>query len=213
MRTVTPPSLRRLGSAEPGDDRRRRRPLGGPIFEAPEAPGVTERDRIFRRGLVLADALAAALALVVGVSVIGDDALRPAAALFIPLAVLVSKAIGLYDRDELLLRKSTLDEVPALLEVATAFTLLVWLLSPLLLDGTVGRGQALGLWTLLVVTGVGARFAVRELACRTAPAERCLLVADQGVIHRLIGHLVEGPDLGVEIVGCIEIDDAYDLES
>src|SRR4051794_1215775 len=126
MRTVTPSPLRRLGPAEPAHGRRRRRSLGGPIFEAPEAPGVNERDRVFRRGLVLADALAAALALVVGVSVIGDDALRPAAALFVPLAVLVSKAIGLYDRDELLLHKTTLDDVPSLVQLSTAYTLLVW---------------------------------------------------------------------------------------
>src|SRR3954449_3639072 len=159
MRTVTPPSLRRLGSAEPGDDRRRRRPLGGRIFEAPEAPGVNERDRIFRRGLVLADALAAALALVVGVSVIGDDALRPAAALFVVLAVLVSKAIGLYDRDELLLHKTTLDEVPSLLQLATAYTLLVWLLSPVRIDGHVSREQAIGLWGLLFLASLAGRAA------------------------------------------------------
>src|SRR3954449_9525534 len=178
MRTVTPPSLRRLGSAEPGDDRRRRRPLGGRIFEAPEAPGVNERDRIFRRGLVLADALAAALALVVGVSVIGDDALRPAAALFVPLAVLVSKAIGLYDRDELLLHKTTLDDVPALLQLTTAYTLLAWLAGPLVIDGSLSRAQALGLWSLLLVTGICGRATARQFAHATAPAERCLLVGD-----------------------------------
>ena len=63
---------------------------------------------------MLAEAAAAALALVIGVTVVGDDALRPVAALFVPLAILVSKVIGLYDRDELLLHKTTLDEVPAL---------------------------------------------------------------------------------------------------
>ena len=92
-----------------------RRFLRGPsrsIYETAGAPALLARDRRFRRSLVVADAAAAALALVVGVTVVGEDALRPLAALFIPLAIGVSKAIGLYDRDELLLHKTTLDDVP-----------------------------------------------------------------------------------------------------
>ena len=35
------------------------------------------------------------------------------------------KVIGLYDRDELRLRKATLDEAPALFQLATLYTLIV----------------------------------------------------------------------------------------
>ena len=157
--------------------------------------------------------MAASLALVVGIAVFGDDSLRPAAALLVPLAVVVSKVIGLYDRDELLVRKTTLDDVPALLQVATAFTLLVWLLEPVLLDGAVGRGQAVGLWSLLVVGEVGARVLARRFALHTAAAERCLLVADGTGLRRLIGRLVEGPNLNVAVVGCVEIGDEHELRS
>src|SRR4051812_14458301 len=211
MRTVTPPSLRRLGSAEPGDDRRRRRPLGGPIFEAPEAPGVTERDRIFRRGLVLADALAAALALFVGIAGIGDDALRPAAALFVPLAVLVSKAIGLYDRDELLLHKTTLDDVPSLLQLTTAYTLLVWLLSPVMVDGQLSREQVIGLWGLLLVASVSGRTAARALGRHAAPPERCLVVGDAPTVDRLQSQLADSKSLRAEVVERVDLGPGCDL--
>jgi exopolysaccharide biosynthesis polyprenyl glycosylphosphotransferase len=174
---------------------------------------VRARDRRFRLSLVVADVVAAAFALVIGVAVLGDDALRPAAALFVPLAVVVSKGIGLYDRDELLVRKTTLDDVPALVQVATAYTLVVWLVSPVLLDGTLGRGQALGLWGLFVLGSVGGRVLARFYALRTSPAERCLLVADGPALRQLIQRLVEGPELNINVAGCIETGQRRDLSS
>ena len=44
-----------------------------------------------------------------------------------PLVVLVSKVGGLYDRDELVLKKTTLDEAPALLQITGLFALIVFL--------------------------------------------------------------------------------------
>ncbi len=43
--------------------------------------------------------------------------------LAVPLVVLLAKLAGRYDRDELVLRKSTLDEVPQLLVLAAGFAL------------------------------------------------------------------------------------------
>jgi exopolysaccharide biosynthesis polyprenyl glycosylphosphotransferase len=161
----------------------------------------------------VADCSAAMLALLVGVVVLGDDALRPAAVLFIPLVVVVSKVIGLYDRDELLLHKTTLDDVPSLLQLTTAYTLLTWLLAPVLIDGPLGRGQALGLWSLLLLGGFGARVLAREFAGRTAPVERCLLVADPVTSLRLTHQFAERPLLSAEIVHRIELDGDHDLAS
>jgi exopolysaccharide biosynthesis polyprenyl glycosylphosphotransferase len=191
--------------------RRFRRSAPHSIFEASGPPAALARDRRFRRSLVLADGLAAGLALVIGVSLLGDDALRPAAALFIPLAILVSKIIGLYDRDELLLRKTTLDEVPALLHLATVYTLLTWLLSPVLLDGMLGRSQAVALWALLLLFGVGCRVMARDVVRRLVPLERCLLVADVPTASRLSRRFEEGT--GAEIVARIDLDDEQDLAS
>jgi exopolysaccharide biosynthesis polyprenyl glycosylphosphotransferase len=160
---------------------------------------------------VLADAFSAALALLFGVMLIGDDALRPAAALFVPLAVVVSKVIGLYDRDELLLHKTTLDEAPALLQLATAYTLLAWVCAPLVMDGALGRPQALGLWSLLLMASLCGRASARALARRFAPVERCLLVGDAAAGRRLARQLADGSGIRAELVRCIEVAPDDDL--
>ena len=41
--------------------------------------------------------------------------------------ILAAKAIGLYDRDQHVLRKTTLDEVPSLIYLSVLYALTVWL--------------------------------------------------------------------------------------
>src|SRR5687768_5839056 len=65
------------------------------------------RDAVGRRLLVLADVAAATLALIVCVPLLGDDTLALATLAGLPIVVLMSKLTGLYDRDDLLLRKTT----------------------------------------------------------------------------------------------------------
>ena len=98
-------------------------PVGAGVDEGGRA-AVLGRDRVYRRALMLADGLAAFAAVYVAVVVLGDDTLQLASLLTIPLAVVVSKVLGLYDRDELLIRKTTLDESPALFQLAAVYTLL-----------------------------------------------------------------------------------------
>ena len=72
------------------------------------------RDRIQRRLLLAADVAAAALA-VIGARLLGNTHGVPADAaplLIVPIAVLAAKLLGLYDRDDLVLRTATLDEAP-----------------------------------------------------------------------------------------------------
>ena len=54
---------------------------------------------------------------------VGDDRLRITALLSLPLVVLVSKVHGLYDRDSLLIHKTTIDEAGQLFQLATLYTL------------------------------------------------------------------------------------------
>jgi exopolysaccharide biosynthesis polyprenyl glycosylphosphotransferase len=150
---------------------------------------VVDRDRVYRRSLVLADAVAALAAIYVALTVVGDDRLQWAALLTIPLAVLVSKVLGLYDRDELLIRKTTLDESPALFQLAAMYTLLIWLLENAVVDGALGHSQALGLWLCLFAFALGGRTFARGMARRLATEERCLVLGDRegtGTIERKI---------------------------
>ena len=75
---------------------------------------IAARDSLSRRALVLVDLIAAAGALMLVVALMGDENRRlwPALAAA-PLLTLAMKAAGLYDRDENLIRKTTLDEAPS----------------------------------------------------------------------------------------------------
>ena len=72
----------------------------------------------------------------------GGRALVPTGvALALPLMVVISKLLDLYDRDELVLHKSTLDEAPKLFQVATVFTLIIGLAEAPLGIGELGNAQ------------------------------------------------------------------------
>src|SRR3954467_2981284 len=78
---------------------------------------VLGREARYRRGLIAADMVATLFALAAVTWL--TDAEAPVPALILaPLGVmLASKLAGLYDRDALVLRKTTLDEAPAMLQI------------------------------------------------------------------------------------------------
>src|SRR5690348_15325949 len=118
----------------------------GRLSEAPSRRSVEVRESSYRHLLAWADALAAFAALYGAVVVFGDDHLRPTSLLTMPLAVVASKLSGLYDRDELVLKKTTLEETGPLFRMATLFALVTWLLDGIVVDGYLGNRQVLGLW-------------------------------------------------------------------
>jgi exopolysaccharide biosynthesis polyprenyl glycosylphosphotransferase len=151
--------------------------------------------------LVPADVLSTALAVALGVAVFGEDRLSPAVLIPIPLVVVASKIMGLYDRDQHLLRKTTLDEAPALFELATLYTLLLWLTQPLLVEGNLGRSQLLGLWGLLVVLLLVGRSIARHVAQAVSGPERCVVIGDAESAERVRKKFTSIPSLSATIVG------------
>lgn len=177
-----------------------------PIREAVSPPAVGRRDSLFRRLLATADAGSACLAVTVCVVLLGDDQLRPASLAALPLVVLASKAIGLYDRDELTLRKSTLEEAPALFQLATLYALMVWLFEDQLIAGELGRDQVLGLWAALFGSVVCGRALARRLARRLTAAERCVVIGDRDVCARVEAKLAASSHTKAELVACVPLD-------
>ena len=152
-----------------------RRPM--PITEAPSPDDVLVRDRIYRRSLSAADFLSAILAVLLVAGAWGDAA-SPAMLLAGPLLVVMHKLAGLYDRDELVLRRSTLDEVPALLQSSGVFALLVTVLQPLIARPDLGNWQIAALWGGAFAMLVVGRWLARRFASRVAAVERCLVIGD-----------------------------------
>ena len=159
---------------------------------------ISARDRRYRRCLAASDGLAAIAALVLA-TMLSPDRLRWATLLAIPLVVAVSKMQGLYDRDELLIRKTTVDEAPQIFQLATLFTLTFWLCSRGLLDGTLGHSQALVLWGALFVFALAGRRIARGFVSRTVATERCLFVGDAPSYQRLRDKF-EATDVNAELV-------------
>ncbi len=192
-------------------DRRRRARLLRlvPAIDSSARSDVQRRDGLYRRALVTADATAALLAILVAVVLLGDDQLAPTALLAAPFVVLISKLIGLYDRDELLLRTSTLDESPALFQQATLYTLMFWLLEGVFVDGRLGKIQVLGIWGVLLVTTFAARALARAVAQRRAPRERCLVVGDLAA-SRTIASKLDSPSVKADLVAQVPLDFAGD---
>jgi exopolysaccharide biosynthesis polyprenyl glycosylphosphotransferase len=139
---------------------------------------VAFRDALSRRLLAVSDTAAAALSILFVVSVIGDDRLRGATLLGVLLVVPICKIIGLYDRDEVMVHRTTLDEAPKIFQLATVYTLLLYLVSPTLLQGSLGRSQIAGLWLALTGSALVGRMVTRRFLDRHTPPERCLIVGD-----------------------------------
>ena len=113
-----------LGLATDGETER-------PIRERNQREDVARREGVFRRSLVVADLLATGAAVFLAAVVLGHHALEPLALGALPLVVVVGKVVGIYDRDELLVNKATVDEAPRLFQLATLYTLLFVLLQGL----------------------------------------------------------------------------------
>jgi exopolysaccharide biosynthesis polyprenyl glycosylphosphotransferase len=139
---------------------------------------VLRRDAIYRRLLATVDVAATALSLFIVVVLIRDGSLDVGAALALPLAVVLGKVVGLYDRDEHLLRKTTLEEVPTIFALATLLSFMIWLSNGASIDGVLTRGETVILWGLIFVFMVTGRAAARGLARRIVSVERCLVLGD-----------------------------------
>jgi exopolysaccharide biosynthesis polyprenyl glycosylphosphotransferase len=176
-----------------------------------EPARVRERDRRYRRLLVEADVVTVALALCV--SLLGDgDMLTPLVLAGVPLIVVLAKLIGLYDRDELLLRKTTLDEVPKLFQVATLTALLLSLGASIFVGGELGSKQTLGFWLALATLLPLGRGGVRALAARVASPESCLLVGEPEACDRAHAKIEHSRGVHAQVVAQIDFESAADAD-
>lgn len=165
---------------------------------------VAVREHSYRRALGATDIVSAFVAAFVSLTVLGDDRLRWEALALVPLVVLTSKLLGLYDRDELLIRKTTAEEVPALFQLATIFALMLWLTESQFVDGALSRVQVLGLWFIMLLTMVIGRWAVRGILSRVLTSERYLVIGSRDETQRLSDTLTDNP-INATIVGRLEL--------
>jgi exopolysaccharide biosynthesis polyprenyl glycosylphosphotransferase len=167
------------------------------------------REALFRRSLLTADVVAILTAFVL----LAELSSRALQLTWVSvgglLALLVgAKIFGLYDRDEALLHKTTLDEAPKLFHVATLGALLAWLAGGFVVEGsTLDRHEALLLWLMLLLLLVAVRSTTRALVLRVAPAERCLFIGDQASAATIRSKLSGHSGVKAEMVAHLDLDD------
>ena len=175
------------------------------LREGAATPGVARRERMSRRALALADALGAVLALSTVILAAGGRLTWPIL-LAMPLTVAVNRIADLYDRDELVLNKTTLDEVPQLLQISGLSALVTWLVHGPLLAVPLGPGGVLALWTCWFLVLVGGRVVARWIPSRIAGVQRCLVVGEDDAIRSLSERLREA-HVGAEVVAGVVVGD------
>ena len=185
---------------------------GGPL---PVAPPVTRptvrampsrRDALFRRVLAIADLAAAAGGLAI-VGLITGRGVRDVSLASIPLIVIIAKVAGRYDRDDVVLRKSTIDEIPALLGLAATFAL-AWSLVAFSAGIHIElHGAAVGaLWATTAGLLILGRASARALAQMSAPPERALIIGTSQARRMFAHSLTCDPGAHVEVVGFMSLE-------
>jgi exopolysaccharide biosynthesis polyprenyl glycosylphosphotransferase len=181
--------------------------------QAAETRGLAEnlsRESLLRRSLLVADAVAIVGAFVV-LAQLSSRSLQLTWVSVCGLLTLLlgAKILGLYDRDGVLLHKTTLDEAPKLFHVATLGALAAWLAGGFVVEGsTLNRREALLLWLVLMFLLVLARSTARALALRAVPAERCLFIGDQSSARTIRSKLAGHGGVKAELVAHLDLDDA-----
>ncbi|MGA9860423.1 MAG: hypothetical protein WBQ18_21340, partial [Solirubrobacteraceae bacterium] len=149
-----------------------------------ESASVIWRESIRRRLLGVADVAAACLALVTVLGVTPSNGLL---ALPIGMVVILGlfKVGGLYDRDDLRVVHSTLDETPTLVQLTGLFALGVGTTISMLASHELQAVQITILWIVSFAAIFAARTLARAVAGRAAPNERCLVIGETERVDRV----------------------------
>ena len=175
------------------------------IREGQRTATVLRRDARMRRALAVSDVLAAAVALGSATAVVGADPSVPL--VFAPLFIVpFCKLARLYDRDEHVVRKSTLDQAPALVQTATLYSLLASLASDWLVAGGLAKPAVAVMWPVLAVTLIIFRAAARRLALYGITPERLLMLGTAVEYDRVDGRLAKAHLIQAKLVGRVALE-------
>jgi exopolysaccharide biosynthesis polyprenyl glycosylphosphotransferase len=179
-------------------------PTTGPIHEGRLSRRILRRDAFYRRYLAFSDLLVTYAAVLIATGLAGG-AVSSLALVGAPIVVLLAKMFGLYDRDELLVHKTTLDEAPALFQLATVFTLAAWIVQDSLAPQAFTTAEKAVLWPLLAVGLVLGRASVRRVARRMTTPERCVVIGHAAAADALKLGFARGAAVSADIIGRIPI--------
>jgi exopolysaccharide biosynthesis polyprenyl glycosylphosphotransferase len=156
-----------------------------------------------RRALGFADSAAVTITLFAVLALLGKNGVLVGIA-GTPLVLALFKLGGLYDRDELRLAPSTLNEVPRLLELTGLLILAFVILQPALLPSGISGAEIATLWLTAFLGVTTGRTLVRWLTRRTHAAERCLVLGDLEQARRIRERLAESR-ARAQVITCVPL--------
>jgi exopolysaccharide biosynthesis polyprenyl glycosylphosphotransferase len=169
---------------------------------ASEPHAALDQDSALRRMLAAGDVLAVFLAFA-GSFVLAGRSLDPWTLAAAFAVVPVNKLLGLYDRDAHVLNKTTIEDVPRLLNSAVIMAFIAAGANDLAHPGSGSLSTrvlvvfVLSTATLLALFRMGSRW----LARTTADAERCLVIGNEAECEQLRRKMSLSPTVKAEIVG------------
>lgn len=175
-----------------------------PTLLLPAPVRSSTRDARTRPALRVADAAGLAAAAGGAVLVAGHADSLPTVLIFTGLSLVLLQLMGLYARDAVVLRAAMLDELPKLAQALTFAAGLVVVVGPGLAG--VSTGLTTGMWALSCLTVPLSRKATRIAVRRCTAPERVLILGSGTVADLVASKVGKHPELGLEIVGCLDAD-------
>lgn len=166
-----------------------------------------ERATTYRRLLASADLIGAFCSMWLAGLLVANESTSWLIAIGVLLIVPINKIMGLYDRDENVLAKTTLDEAPRILNVATLFALIVFATRDTFFpsEPPVSAKKLVFIVVFTAVMIIALRVIARRVARSAVPEERLLIVGDQAPSRLLLRELEANPSIRAVIVGRIPI--------
>jgi exopolysaccharide biosynthesis polyprenyl glycosylphosphotransferase len=130
---------------------------------------------------------------------------EPLLLLTIPLIVLLNKLAGLYDRDDLVLRRTTLEEAPVLAQITGVMALISWLLYDAVAAVPLTAPIVLALWGGALAVLLICRAVARRIARRLSPPERCLLIGDPRSLVAVRDKIVQSTAGSAAVVASVSL--------
>jgi exopolysaccharide biosynthesis polyprenyl glycosylphosphotransferase len=161
------------------------------------------------RAILACADLTAALATLVAIDALYPNSavLTPETLALVPLVLLLARILGLYHKDEVRLRQTSLDDVPALFQLATLYALGVWVTRHATVSGGLSGAHVMTVLVGFFAGAVCLRAVGRGIARRVLAPERCLVVGETGTARRLGRALGAAAD-NARVVASIECDSA-----
>jgi exopolysaccharide biosynthesis polyprenyl glycosylphosphotransferase len=163
---------------------------------------------VHRLGIIAADVLAAGVVAALAMTWAPSRELALTVLALPVLLPLIAWANGLYQRDEQMLNKSTLDEAPTIFRATTLTAVVGYLLASWLLTEPIGAKAVGFVWLGLTLAVPVWRSVARAASRRGLAPERCLVVGDHAQGHRLADKLVGEAGMNSEMVGVMPLGDA-----